>query len=70
MKIIKTATTRKGARQITVELEPGEVLRAIDPSRLYRLGQPLQDDILNGCQLTEAQAVTWCVVEQRWRGGE
>lgn len=67
MKIIKNTATANGGRRITVELAPGELLQSLDPSRHYRLGQPLQDDVLNGCQLAEARPVSWCVVEQCWK---
>lgn len=57
--------TLKRKRRVTVELNPGEILIAINERVHYRLGEPL-DDVLPGHMLSCAVPVLWCPVEQRW----
>jgi hypothetical protein len=57
--------TLKRKRRVTVELNPGETLIAIDDRVHYQLGEPLED-VLPGHMLSNAVRVYWCPVAQRW----
>ncbi len=76
MKIIKSTPRPNGVTRLIIELAPGEAMRVarpgrqlveIDPDAHYRLGQPLQDDVMAGHILADATRVHWCSVEQKWR---
>lgn len=57
----------KGKRRVTVELEEGEKLIALNDNKLYMLGEPWEDQVLYGHTLLDAVEVTWCSVEQKMR---
>jgi hypothetical protein len=66
MNITRTKPGENGSRFVTVQLDPGEKLIAIRDDASYRLGEPLDDTVVRGCQITEAKEVTWCVASQAW----
>lgn len=57
--------TVKGKRRVTVELEDGEHLIALNDDKLYMLSEPWEDQVLYGHTLRGAAEVTWCSVEQK-----
>lgn len=57
----------KGKRRVTVELDEGEQLIGVHEGEHYRLGEPLDSDVILGHQLVESQQVYWCIVEQKWK---
>lgn len=65
MRILKDQVVR-GKRRVTVELSDNEQLASFNANCYYQMGQPLEDDILTGDMLLNADLVTWCVVEQKW----
>lgn len=66
MKTIKTVSVRGSSRvRVTVELDAGEQLIAVDPDGYVRLGEPM-DDVMPGHVLCNSVRVTWCPIEQRW----
>lgn len=67
MKIIKETSTRDGKTRLTVELGAGERVIAIRENMLYRLGQPMEDDVVQAYIISEATPVYWCSIEQKWR---
>lgn len=58
--------TKKGLRVITY-LQPGEKIKVIKTDAHYRLGYPLELDVVDGQILTGATPVTWCCITQEWR---
>lgn len=64
MKILKEAI-KAGKRVLTVELEPGEKVFAVNESHFYKLGQPL-DDVVLGHIIADSHPVAWCSIEQKW----
>lgn len=65
MKVKRERVNTKGLREVTVELLPGENLRAFEDSRYYRMGGQL-DDVMPGYVITEAEPVFWCHIQQQW----
>ena len=65
MKIIKEQIVR-GKRRITVELADSEQLTSFNANCYYQMGQPLEDDVLTGDMILNADPVFWCVIEQKW----
>lgn len=59
----------KGKRQITIEIDPTEngELVIINDECFYRLGYPLETDVISADQLLNAHKVYWCIVEQKWK---
>jgi hypothetical protein len=66
MKVLNEKTLKSGARRVTVEIDPSEKLLAIREGRFYRLGYPLDSEIVEGHHLTLAIPVSWCVIGQEW----
>ena len=65
MKHVRERINKQGKRVVTVELDDGERLMAINPGRYYRTGYP-QEDVVGGYILIESQEVTWCSLGQEW----
>ena len=66
MKVLKTVT--KGNKTVvTVEINAGDKLIAINDDRYYQLGDPL-NDVVSGHLIADVKEVTWCSIEQKWRG--
>lgn len=65
MKIISEKIV-KGKRRITVEVETDETILAFDQNKHYRLGYPLEDDVLQADRLLNSVPVFWCDIEQKW----
>ena len=55
----------QGKRRVTVELDAGESLIALNDDKLYMLGEPWDDEVLYGHTLLASVEVTWCSVEQK-----
>lgn len=64
MRVIREKLVR-GKRQITVEVEAGEVLQGIDPDKVYRLGNPMDMNV-SGHYLTDLPEAVWCSASQQW----
>lgn len=65
MKIVKSVT-KNGVKRVTVDVQPGEQLVAVEPSQHYRLGYPLDDQVIHANHIQDAVLVTWCSAEQKW----
>lgn len=66
MKRVSEKPLPHGRRRVTVELDAGEVLVAMNPDRFYNLGEPCDGQIMLGDILVSARPVSWCSIEQRW----
>ena len=68
MKIIHTKLLKNGKRHLLIELEENESVPS--PTKKddahYRLGEPLQTEVISGHILNQAQPVYWCSVTQEW----
>ncbi len=62
---IVRSVTNKGVKKMVIEVPPGYALIAVNPNSHYKLGHPL-GDVVHADRLLEAEAVTWCDIEQRW----
>ena len=56
-----------GDQKVLVAHKDDEFIK-IDPSRHYKLGEPMNEDIIAGHILADASPVSWCSLEQKWRG--
>jgi len=65
MKVIKEKVNRKGKREVTVELDAGEHIQAINPNYFYRTGYPVED-VIGGHVILDSDQVTWCSLAQEW----
>lgn len=65
MKIISEKVV-KGKRRVTVELDEGEQVLAIRRDSHYRLGYPLEDQVIHSSRIENATEVYWCDGEQNW----
>lgn len=65
MKIKYKKELKNGKRHVLVEIDADETLLTFDADGYYRLGYPF-DEVVRGNQITEADKVMWCVVEQKW----
>ncbi len=63
---IRSETTRGKKRRLIVELDADEHLVAFRADDFYKLGYPLDDEVVRGDNLIDATPVTWCVVSQKW----
>jgi len=66
MKIIKSTPRPNGKVRLIIELDANEEIKAFKDDQHYRLGYPLQDDVVCGRHLSESTPVEWCVIEQKW----
>ena len=66
MKIIKRTLGKNNKWSCVVELDDGEVLMAVYKDAHYRLGYPLQDDVVRTDHIQNIEQVEWCVIEQKW----
>lgn len=66
MKILREGINGKGKRQITLTLDEGEVIRAFKPDEHYKLGEPMQDDVIVGDILIGATRTYWASDCQKW----
>lgn len=66
MKITGKRINRHGKEVLTVEIDAGEQLMAFRDDRFYRLGEPLDEEIVYGHNITGAREVEWCTVSQKW----
>lgn len=73
-RVIRDIKNSRGKRQVTIELEDGEKLRAVKAGchtlviadgEFYKLGYPV-DDVIAAEILKEMVPVNWCSLEQRW----
>ena len=65
MKIKYKKELKNGKRHVLVEIDADETLLTFDADVYYRLGYPF-DEVVRGNQITEADKVMWCVLEQKW----
>lgn len=65
MKIKREKINKAGNREVTVELDPGESLRAIVAGAYYRLHDPV-DEVMASHVLAESTRVFWCSTTQQW----
>lgn len=67
MKIVKEGVRKSqpGTRVLTVELQPGEKLIAVNEDKFYRLGSQ-HEDIVPGYVLTDSLEAHWCHIGQKW----
>lgn len=66
MKVKTERVKQDGKRTVTVELDEGEKLMAIQDGSYYRLGYPLDHTIVQSHHLADAVPVVWDVVGQEW----
>jgi hypothetical protein len=69
MKIIldKPATeTRSKKRRVTVELDEGENFIFVSPDSFYKLGYPMDDQVIASHILDGLEKVVWDSLEQKW----
>ncbi len=68
MKIIYTKSLKNGKRHVLVELTKDEPLPTpgILDDNHYRLGEPLQTEVVAGHILNQVRPVCWCSVSQEW----
>lgn len=65
MKVRHSKQLKNGKRHVLVELDADETLLTFDENGYYKLGYPF-DEVVRGNQITEADRVMWCVIEQKW----
>jgi hypothetical protein len=68
MKILHTKILKDGRIHQLIELSKGEdsSLITIPPSSYFRLGYPLEDQIVESHHIKHAQRVIWDVYSQKW----
>lgn len=58
---------KSGARRVTVEIRPGEELMLKpDSGQFYKLGYPMNDDVIEGHILADMTPVIWDSLSQKW----
>jgi hypothetical protein len=65
MKITRERTNKQGKRIVTVELDNGEHIMAINPDEHYKTGYPVED-VVGGHTILDSRHVTWCSLGQEW----
>jgi hypothetical protein len=65
MKIRHSKQLNNGKRHVLVELDENETIHTFDEDGYYKMGYPF-DEVVRGNNITEAQRVMWCVIEQKW----
>ena len=75
MKVINTKQLNDGRVRMTVTLERGEVLAAhpagqtvlsLDEDAHYKLGYPMENEVIHGAILAQASKTRWCSLAQEW----
>jgi hypothetical protein len=68
MKIKHTKVLKDGRQHMLIELQPGEHLSLLHvaPNSFFRLGYPLEDQIIESHHLTEFKRVAWDAYSQKW----
>lgn len=68
MKVLHTKTLKDGRTHVLVELLKGEAntLTAIPPNRFWKLGYPLERQVIESHHLAEMQCVAWDAYSQEW----
>ena len=75
MEVINTKQLNGGRVRMTVTLERGEVLAAhpagqtalsIDEDAHYKLGYPMDNEVIHGAVLAQARKTCWCSLAQEW----
>ncbi len=66
MKTIKGTLGKNNKWQYVVELDSDEILMTVRKDAFYRLGYPLQDDVVRTDHIQGIEQVNWCVIEQKW----
>lgn len=75
MKVINTKQLNDGRVRMTVTLERGEVLAAylagqtvlsLDEDAHYKLGYPMDNEVIHGAILAQASKTRWCSLAQEW----
>lgn len=75
MKVINTKQLKDGRVRMTVTLERGEVLAAylagqtvlsLDEDAHYKLGYPMDNEVIHGAILAQARKTHWCSLTQEW----
>lgn len=70
MRVISCKPVKPGSdmRRVTVILAPGEEIVAVHPDKHYSMGEPMHEDVFAGHIIAGATEVSWCSIEQKWRG--
>lgn len=75
MKVVNTKQLKDGRVRMTVTLERGEALAAhpvgqtalsLDEHAHYKLGYPMDDEVIHGAILAQASKTRWCSLSQEW----
>lgn len=66
VKTISEKLLPDGRRRVIVELAADEKLLPIKDRSYYRLGEPLDGDVVGGHILGSAREVSWFPIEQKW----
>lgn len=68
MKHLHTKTLKDGRQHILIELQAGEGtgLLHVAPNSFYKLGYPLDDQIIESHHLAQIKRVAWDAYSQEW----
>ena len=68
MKILHEKTLKDGRKHLLVEFQPGETggLLSVPGKSFFKLGYPLEDQIVESHHLAEVQRVAWDAYSQEW----
>ena len=71
MKVINTKQLKDGRVRMTVTLERGEALvgqtvLSLDEDAHYKLGYPMDNEVIHGAILAQARKTHWCSLTQEW----
>ena len=68
MKHLRTKILKDGRQHITIELQPGEDhgLLQVPGHSFFKLGYPLDDQIIESHHLKDCQRVAWDAYSQKW----
>lgn len=62
----RTLVLATGKRRITVDVDAYELLVAVKPDSFYRLGEPLNSEVILGDIIANLCPVQWCSAVQEW----
>ncbi len=68
MKHLHTKTLKDGRQHILIELQPGEHTGFLNiaANSFFKLGYPLEDQIVESHHLAECKRVAWDAYSQEW----